>query len=211
MVEPKLEAEGFYDQIVVFALGQAGDGYAADDACSGDLQREAAAVGGVFRIGQSVFFGERCVVVLQVKAELVGAAVEAGYYVRFAFNPAGVVGRGAGERGVEERLVRVAEAADIDDDGVAAGDRQLAEGEAQSPCSFCVEGGQDQLCFLADDSGEIVCDGHVFFPCRVLRGDILAEQKYLSLQPFYMRGRVWLLIRCPGVAAWFVAACGLRE
>lgn len=178
MVAVELVAEGFDDQVMVFALGQPGDGHAADDACSGDLERKAAAVGGVFRIGQSVFFGERRVVVLQVKAELVGAAVETGYYVRFALDPAGVVGRGSGERGVEERLVWVAEASDVDDDGVATGDRQLAEGEAQSPCSFCVEGGQDQLCFLADDSGEIVCDGHVFFPCPVLRGDILAEQKY---------------------------------
>jgi hypothetical protein len=47
--------------------------------------------------------------------------VEAGYDVDLALDPAGVVRRSS-ERGVEERLVWLAEAADVDDDGLAAGE-----------------------------------------------------------------------------------------
>ena len=45
------EAEGFDDEVVVVALGQAGDGDGADDACAGDVDGEAAAVGGVVGVG----------------------------------------------------------------------------------------------------------------------------------------------------------------
>ncbi len=156
-------AEGFDDEVVVFALGQAGDGDAADDACSGDVDGEAAAVGGVFGVRQRVFFGDRCVVVLEVEAQLIGAAVEAGDHVRFALDPAGVVGRGAWEGGVEERMVRMAETADVDDDGVATGEGEFAEGGAEAPCGFGVEGGEDKFRFLSSDGGEVfrgVVEGH---------------------------------------------------
>lgn len=156
----ELVAEGFDDEVVVFALGQAGDGDRADDACSGDVDGEAAAVGGVVGVGQRVFFGERGVVVPEVEAELVGAAVEAGDDVRFALHPAGVVGRGAVERGVEERLIRLAEAADVDDDGVVASDGESAQEEAKTPGGLCIEGGKDELSFLLGDDCEVFVNGH---------------------------------------------------
>ncbi len=51
MVAAEFDAEGFDDEVVVFALGEAGDGDAADDAGSGDVDGEAAAVGGVVGVG----------------------------------------------------------------------------------------------------------------------------------------------------------------
>ena len=163
VVEAEFAAESFDDEVVVFALGEAGDGDAADDACSGDVEGEAAAVGGVFGVGQRVFFDERGAVVFEVEAYLIGAAVEAGHGVRFAFDPAGVVGRSSCERGVEERLMRVAEVADVDDEGVAAGDGEFAEGGAEAPCGFGVKGGKDEFRFLSRDGGEVfrsVGEGH---------------------------------------------------
>jgi hypothetical protein len=163
MVMAEFAAEGFDDQVMVFALRQAGDGDAADGACSCDFEGKAAAVRGIFGVGQRVFFGERGVVVFEEEAELIRAAVETGHNVGFAFDPAGVVGRGAGERGIEERLVGMAEAANVDDDGVAAGDSEFAEGGAQSPRGLCVEGGEDKFCFLPGDGGEVFGDGHGLF------------------------------------------------
>ena len=52
VVAAKLAADGFDDEVVVFALGQSGDGDGADDAGSGDLDGEAAAVGSVVGVGQ---------------------------------------------------------------------------------------------------------------------------------------------------------------
>jgi len=120
VVAPEFEAEGFDDQVVVVALGETGDGEAADDSGAVDVEGEAAAVGGVVGVGEAVAFGEGAVVVREGEADGVGAAMEAGDDVRFALHPAGVVRRGAGEGGVEERLVGLAEAADVDDDGVFA-------------------------------------------------------------------------------------------
>src|SRR6185503_2776296 len=139
-----------------FALGQAGDGDRAEDACSGDVDGEAAAVSGVVGFGESVLFGDGGVVLLEEEADLIGAAVEAGDDVGFALDPAGVVGRGASERGVEERLGRIAEAADVDDESVAAGEGEFAQGVAETPGGAGVEGGEDELGFLAGDGGEVV-------------------------------------------------------
>jgi len=41
-------AEGFYDELMIVALGQAGDGDGSDDAGSGDGDREGSAVRRVF-------------------------------------------------------------------------------------------------------------------------------------------------------------------
>ena len=90
------DAEGFDGEVVVFALGEAGDGDSAYDACSGDGDRDAAAVGGVVGVGEAVLLVEGGAVVLELEAERVGAAVEAGDHVGFALDPACVVGRGAG-------------------------------------------------------------------------------------------------------------------
>ena len=81
--------------------------------------------------------------------------MKAGDDVGFSVDPAGVFGRGAGKGGVEEGLVRLAEAADVDDEGVAAGEGELAEGKAETPGSVVVEGGEEELGFLAGDDGEV--------------------------------------------------------
>ena len=155
MVATEFDAEAFDGEVVVVALGEARHRHAADDAGAGDVDGEAAAVGGVVGVGEGVFFAEGGVALLEAEADLVGAAVEAGDDVRFALDPAGVVGRGAGEGGVEERLVRSAEAADIDDDGELAGEGEFAEGEAEAPGGVVVEVGEVELGFLVDDRGEI--------------------------------------------------------
>jgi len=155
VVAAEFDAEAFDGEVVVFALGKAGDGDAADDAGAGDVDGKAAAVGGVVGVGESVFFAEGGAALLEVEADLVRAAVEAGDYVGFALDPAGVVGCGAGESGVEEGLVRIAEAADVDDDGELAGEGQLAEGEAEAPGGVVVEVGEVKLGFLMDDGGEV--------------------------------------------------------
>ncbi len=110
-------AEGFDDELVVGALGEAGDGDGADDSGVGEGDGEGAAVGGVVGVGEGVFGFEGDALFGEVEAGGVGAAVEAGDDVRFAVDPAGVVGRGSGQGGEEELLVGVAEAADVDDDG----------------------------------------------------------------------------------------------
>ncbi len=149
----QFQAEGFYDEVVVFALGEAGDGYGSDDSGSGDDDREAAAVGGVVGFGEVVAVAEGHVVLLEVEADRVGAAVEAGDDVRFcARTQRGCRGR-AGEGGVEERLVGLAEAADVGDDALIAGESKLAEGEADAPGGVVVEGGEDEFFFLAVNGG----------------------------------------------------------
>jgi hypothetical protein len=156
----QFEAESFDDEVVIFALGQAGDRDAADDAGAGDVDREAAAVSGVVGVGQVVAFAEGAVGLLEPEADGVGAAVEAGDYIRFALNPAGIVWSGASEGGVEEWLVWLAEAADIDDEGLVAGERQFAEALAETPGGVVVEAGEAKFCFLTSDGGEVFCDGH---------------------------------------------------
>ena len=86
------EAEGFDDEVVIFALGEAGDGDCADDAGAGDVDGEAAAVGGVVGVGEVVAVAEGAVGLLEHEADGVGWAVEAGDDVGFALDPAGVVG-----------------------------------------------------------------------------------------------------------------------
>ena len=60
------EAESFYDEVMVFALGETGDGDGADDAGVFYVDGEGSSVGGVFGFGEGVFFGEGGVVVLEV-------------------------------------------------------------------------------------------------------------------------------------------------
>ena len=112
-------------------------------------------MGGVVGGGESVFFGDAEAGGLEVEADGVGAVVEAGDNVGFAVDPAGVLGRGAGEGSVEEGLVGLAEAADVDDEGVVAGEGELAEGKAEAPCGVVVEGGEEEFGFLAGDEGEV--------------------------------------------------------
>lgn len=53
-VELEVEAETFDDEVVVVALREAGDGDGSEDAGSGDVEGEAAAVGGVVGLGEIV-------------------------------------------------------------------------------------------------------------------------------------------------------------
>ena len=155
VVEVQLEAEGFDDELVVGALGQAGDGDAAEDAGAGDGEREGAAMGGVVGLGEGVLFGEGGAAFGEGEADGVGAAVEAGDDVRFALDPAAVVRGGAGEGGVEELLERGAEAADVDDEAVVALDGEAAEGVAERPGGVGVEGGEGELALLLGDAGAV--------------------------------------------------------
>lgn len=177
VVVVQLAADGFDDQVMVFALGQAGDGDASDDAGSGDMDGKAAAVSGVFGVGESVSLAECGVVELEIDAELVGTAVEAGDHVRFALDPAGVVRCGPGQGSVEERLVRLAEAANVNDEGVAAGDGEFTQGAAESPGGFGIEGGEDELRFLPGDGDEIVVKRH---GCSIVQAKGNAEMKMRS-------------------------------
>jgi hypothetical protein len=118
----EFEAESFDDQVVVFALGQAGDSDRTNDACAGDVDGEAAAMSSVVGVGKVVAVAKGAAGLLERKADGVGGAVETGDNVRFPLHPALIVRCGAGKRGVEERLVWLAEAADVDDDGLFAGE-----------------------------------------------------------------------------------------
>jgi len=59
------------------------------------------------------------------------------------------------EGGVEERLVGLAEAADVDDDGLLAGESEFAEAEAETPGGVVVEVGEVEFGFLTGDDGEV--------------------------------------------------------
>jgi hypothetical protein len=160
VVATEFDAEAFDSKVVIGALGQAGDGNAAYDAGAGDVDGEATTVGGVIGVGQGVFFAEGGAALLELKADLIGAAVEAGDDIRFALDPAGVIRCRARESGVEEGLVRIAEAADIDDDRELAREGKLAEGEAEAPGGIVVEVGEVKLGFLMDDGGEVFSERH---------------------------------------------------
>src|SRR6185437_8358513 len=56
VIAAEVGAEGFDDQFMVVALSQAGDGYAADDAGSFDVNGKAAAVSGKIRDGVAALF-----------------------------------------------------------------------------------------------------------------------------------------------------------
>ncbi len=79
--------------------------------------------------------------------------MEAGDYVDFALDPPLAVGGGSGERGIEELLVGLAEAAYVDDDALVAGESEVAEGEAEMPGGVVVEGGEAEFGFLSGDEG----------------------------------------------------------
>jgi chromate transporter len=145
---------------VVFALWKAGDRNRSDDARVADVERETAAVRGVVGVRQSVLLDEGGVVVCEIEAELIGAAVESRDHVGFALDPAGVIGRGAGQRGVEERLRRLAEPANVDDECVAAGDGEFAEQNAELPGVVVIEAREEKFGLLMNDVREVLSDSH---------------------------------------------------
>ena len=140
---------------MVFALGQAGDSDRTDDACAGDVDGEAPAVSSVVGVGKVVAVAEGAAGLLERKADGVGGAVETADNVRFSLHPALIVRCGAGKRGVEERLVWLAEAADVDDDGLFAGESEFAEAETKAPCGVVAEAGEAEFGFLAGDCSEV--------------------------------------------------------
>lgn len=77
--------------------------------------------------------------------------------VDFAADPFGLIGNGAGKGAVKELL---AEAANVDDEIVAAGESQVAESRAEIPGGGFVEYFEDELGFLMGDGSEIVVCGH---------------------------------------------------
>jgi hypothetical protein len=147
------KADGFDGEVVVFALREARDGDGTDDASSGDVDREAATVCGVVGVGEAVAFGELTALLFEKEADGVRRAMEACYDVDLSLNPALAVGGSAGECRVEELLVGLAEAADVDDDTLVAGEGQIAEGQAQLPGSVVVEGGEAEFGFLTGNEG----------------------------------------------------------
>ena len=90
--------------------------------------------------------------------------MEAGDDVRFSLHPAGIIWGRAGESGVEERLVGLAEAAYIDDERLVAGGGQFTEALAETPGGVVVEAGEAEFRFLASDGGEVFGDRHAAFP-----------------------------------------------
>ena len=154
------KADGFDSEVVVVALRESGDGDGADDARSGDVDGEAATVGGVVGVGKRVALGELPALLFKEEADGVGGAVEACDDVDLSRDPALAVGGGSGERGVEELLVGLAEAADVDDDALIAGGCEIAEGQAEMPGGVVVEGGEAEFGFLSGDQGEVFGEGH---------------------------------------------------
>ncbi len=86
--------------------------------------------------------------------------MKAGDDVALALDPAWIVGCRAWEGGVEEGLVGVAKAADVDDDGVLASGGQVAKAETETPGGVVVEAGEAEFGFLSGDDGEVFGDGH---------------------------------------------------
>ena len=120
MVLFELEAEGFDYQVVVFALSESGDSDGADDAGACNVDGEAAAVGCVVGLREVVAVAEGAVGLREGEADGVRRAMETGDDVGFALDPALVIRSGASKGGVEELLVRLAESADVYDNGLFA-------------------------------------------------------------------------------------------
>ena len=76
--------------------------------------------------------------------------------VGFAAGPAGVVGRGAGEGGVEEGLVWRAEAADVDDEDIVASDGEIVKENTEGPGGCGVEVREGEGLFLEKDAGGVL-------------------------------------------------------
>ncbi len=116
MVATGDEAESFNHQVVVFALGKARDGDRANNSRASDMDGETSSVRGIVFQRQVVSLGEGEPGLLQQATNVVRTLVKTSDDVDLARDPALVVGGGAGQRSVEELLVRRSEAADVDDD-----------------------------------------------------------------------------------------------
>ena len=145
---------------MVVAGAKAGEGDGSDDPTGGgDGDGEAAAYGSVETLGEGVTLGDGLSEGFQAEADGVGAAMEAGDDVGFAAGPAGVVGRGAGQGGIEERLLGGSEAADVDDKGVFASDGEVAQERSKGPGGGGVEVRKGEGGFLFEDAGGVLLGG----------------------------------------------------
>jgi len=155
-----MEAERFDDEVVVFALREPGDRDATQNARSSYVEGKATTVSCIVGIGKTVPFGKGDLVLLEIEANPIRAAVEAGNNVRFALNPSSVVGSRASERSVEQGLMRQTEATDIDNDSVVARNGHVAEAQAKAPRSIVVEAVEPELGLLLGDSCKVFGDCH---------------------------------------------------
>ena len=108
IVAAQHRAQRLDHQVVIVALRQAGDGDAADDARAFHDQRERAAVGRIIGDGKPIAFEQRGAFRFLGHADGVRAAMEARDHVALAAHPFDVIGRGAFERGIKQRLPETA-------------------------------------------------------------------------------------------------------
>ena len=92
------------------------------------MDRKAAAVGSIVSVGQIVAIGKAAIGMFEGEPDSVRAAMEAGDNIGFALHPAGVV-RSSAKRGVKERLMRLAEAAYVDDNSLLTGNGEFAHAQ----------------------------------------------------------------------------------
>ena len=83
--------------------------------------------------------------------------MEASDGVGFALGPDWVIGRGARQSAIEERMTK---AANVNHQSMLSADGHLAKARAQLPGGFFVEARKLQCGFLAGDDSEIVGKGH---------------------------------------------------
>jgi hypothetical protein len=117
-------------------------------------------VSGIVSFGQVVPVTEAPADLLEVSAYVVGAAVKTRDDIDLALHPASVVRCCSGECGEEELLVRLAEPANINDDAVAAREREVTQQAAEAPPVVVVESGKLKFGFLAFDEFDVLGEGH---------------------------------------------------
>ena len=144
--------DGGDDEVVVVALGKAGEDDGADEGV-GDAEGEASAVRGVVGEGEAVAGFEGLLVELKLAADGVGAAGKAANGVALAANPVGLAGRGAGRGRGEEDVV-----GELDLDGAAgiASEHRGAQQAAELPGSVGREGGEVQQRLLLGEDSEVL-------------------------------------------------------
>lgn len=160
VISAEMNTERFNDKAVVVALWQPGDRDGSDDSGSIDVQRKAASVCGVVGFGQVVAFAEGFADLLEVTAYLIRAAVKAGDDVNLALHPACIVGSRPCERGVEELLIGLAEAAYVDHYVLAAREREITHQIAKCPGDVMIEARKAQFSFLTLYEFDVFVEGH---------------------------------------------------
>jgi hypothetical protein len=141
------------DEVVVVALGKAGEDDGADDGVGigGEADGKATAVGGEVGLGELEDV-EAGIVADEFAADGVGAAAKVMHGIALAPNPVGLAGFGAGGGAGEEDL-----AVELDLDGAAgvALEKAVAEQAADLPCGEGVEGRKEEEGFLRGEGVEV--------------------------------------------------------